>query len=125
MDQGSVRHKGHGGVLLQPDAAVGSQSGHWGNESQRSEGSRALPLEAAFPGALPAGFPFLLQTHRDTPVAWSFCAETESPVEAAPGSPIACLRHPLPCVGHGRSELLWKQLGCFGTEGPLLPLMCA
>lgn len=53
-----------------------------------------------------------------------FWAGTES-CSGAPGPSIARLRHLLPRVRHGRSELLWKQLGCFGREGPLLPLMCA
>lgn len=91
MGKGSVHHEGHGGALLQPDAAVGSQSGHRGNESRRSEGSRALPLDAAFPGALPAGFPFLLRTHRDAPVVWSFWAETEFLSRQPQGPPLLVL----------------------------------
>lgn len=59
----------------------------------------------------------LLLAHRGT----FFIAGTAYSCRA---SGLACLRHLLPCVRHGRSELLWKQLGCLGSERPLFPLMC-
>lgn len=51
----------------------GGGCGEWGSEAGRSEGSRALSRDAAFPGALPVGFTLLLQIPRDIPCGWGDC----------------------------------------------------